>query len=60
MTPEQVMSGLGFDDMVKASKPFLSRLKRDKLSVRISISFDQGQTWPSSPVFPLLDMYLRD
>ncbi|WP_144171747.1 hypothetical protein [Pseudomonas sp. Kh13] len=60
VTPEQVMNGLGFDDMVKASKPFLLTLKRDTLAVRVSVSFDQGQTWPSSPNFPMLDMYLRD
>ncbi|GLO48544.1 hypothetical protein [Pseudomonas putida] len=60
VTPEQVMNGLGFDDMVKATKPFLLTLKRDKLSVRVTVSFDQGQTWPSLANFPLLGMDLRD
>ncbi|MEZ1841434.1 hypothetical protein QVM62_26710 [Pseudomonas putida] len=60
LTPAEVQNGLGFDDTVKATKPFLMSLKRDKLSVRVFVSFDQGETWPEEANFPLLDLGLRD
>ncbi|AHD17204.1 hypothetical protein C163_07190 [Pseudomonas sp. FGI182] len=60
LTLEEVENGLGFDDALKATKAFLLSLKRDLLSVRVSVSFDQGLTWPPSPNFPILDLDLRD
>ncbi|MET3679121.1 MULTISPECIES: hypothetical protein [unclassified Pseudomonas] len=60
LTLEEVENGLGFDDALKATKAFLLSLKRDLLTVRVSVSFDQGLTWPPSPNFPILDLDLHD
>ncbi|MFJ4387117.1 hypothetical protein ACIP02_22675 [Pseudomonas sp. NPDC089408] len=60
LTAQEVEKGLGFDNAVKVTKPFLLSLKRDRFSVKVFVSFDQGQTWPSMPNFPILDMALRD
>ena len=56
----EVEVGLGFDGTVKATKDFLRTLARNTLSVKVTVSFDQGQTTPASPNFPTLELLFRD
>lgn len=56
LTSSEVKNGLA----VKATKAFLQSLKRDTVTFRVMVGFDQGQTQPPPAHFPLLDLALRD
>lgn len=60
LTPAEVADGIGKDGQVVIPKQFLQGLRLNfPFSLRVFVSFDQGQTWPGLPNFPLVSINLK-
>ncbi|WP_166367096.1 hypothetical protein [Pseudomonas akapageensis] len=61
VTTAELTSGIGGQGTVLVPKSFLSQLKRNQqFQVTVTVSFDNGATWPPVPNFPSLYLILVD
>ncbi|MFP3514886.1 hypothetical protein SB766_01575 [Pseudomonas sp. SIMBA_077] len=61
VTESDLTAGIGANRTIRVDKEFFNQLKRsENFMIHVSVSFDQGATWPTTENFPYADITLVD